>query len=56
MAAMSAKTHSPVMREFYNRLVDENHRPKLVALTAVMRKLLIAANSAVKNPEFLGCS
>lgn len=52
MAAMSAKTHNPVMREFYNRLVEENHRPKMVALTAVMRKLLIAANSVVKNPDF----
>jgi transposase len=52
MAAMSAKRHNPVMREFYNRLVEENHRPKMVALTAVMRKLVIAANSAVKNPDF----
>ncbi len=52
MAAMSAKTYNPVMREFYRRLVEENHRPKMVALTAVMRKLLIAANSAVKNPDF----
>jgi len=52
MAAMSAKTYNPVMREFYQRLVNENHRPKMVALTAVMRKLLIAANSAVKNPDF----
>jgi hypothetical protein len=32
--------------------VEDNHRPKMVALTAVMRKLLIAANSAVKNPDF----
>ena len=53
MAAMSAKAYNPVMREFYERLVEENHRPKMVALTAVMRKLLIAANSAVKNPDFL---
>lgn len=55
MAAMSAKAHNPVMREFYQRLVEENHRPKMVALTAVMRKLLIAANSAAKNPAFSGC-
>lgn len=51
MAAMNAKTYNPVLREFYQRLVNENHRPKMVALTAVMRKLLIAANSAVKNAE-----
>lgn len=53
MAAMSAIRCNPEMKEFYRRLVEENHRPKKVALVAVMRKLLIAANSAVKNPEFL---
>jgi len=51
MAAMNARTYNPVLHEFYQRLVNENHRPKMVALTAVMRKLLIAANSAVKNAE-----
>jgi transposase len=53
MAAVCAIQHNPVMKEFYIRLVEENHRPKKVALTAVMRKLIIAANSAVKNPDFL---
>jgi len=53
MAAVCAVQHNPVMKELYTRLVEENHRPKKVALTAVMRKLLIAANSAVKNPDFL---
>lgn len=52
MAAVCAIRHNPVMREFYRRLTEENHRPSKVALTAVMRKLLIAANSAVKNPNF----
>lgn len=52
MAAVCAIQHNPVMKEFYTRLVEVNHRPKKVALTAVMRKLLIAANSAVKNPDF----
>lgn len=52
MAAVCAIGCNPVMKEFYNRLVNENHRPKKVALTAVMRKLVIAANSAVKNPDF----
>jgi transposase len=52
MAAVSAIQHSLAMKQFYNRLVNENHRPKKVALTAVMRKLVIAANSVVKNPEF----
>jgi transposase len=52
MAAVCASQHNPVMKEFYTRLVEVNHRPRKVALTAVMRKLLIAANSAVKNPDF----
>jgi len=52
MAAVCAIQHNPVMKEFYRRLTEENHRPAKVALTAVMRKLLIAANSAVKNPDF----
>ncbi len=52
MGAMSAIKYNPQMKEFYNRLTKENHRPKKVALTAVMRKLVIAANSAVKNPDF----
>ena len=53
MAAVCAIQHNPAMKEFYTRLVEDNHRPKKVALTAVMRKLIIAANSAVKNPDFL---
>jgi transposase len=52
MAAVCASQNNPQMKIFYKRLVEENHRPAKVALTAVMRKLLIAANSAIKNPEF----
>ena len=51
MAAVCAIQHNPVMKEFHTRLTKENHRPQKVALTAVMRKLLIAANSSVKNPN-----
>lgn len=56
MAAVCASRSNPHLKAFYTRLVEENHRPKKVALTAVMRKLLIAANSAVKNPNFLVAS
>ncbi len=52
MAAVCSIRCNPVMGEFYHRLVEENHRPKKVALVAVMRKLVIAANSAIKNPDF----
>jgi transposase len=53
MAAVSASRSNPHLKSFYHHLVEENHRPKKVALTAVMRKLIIAANSAAKNPDFL---
>lgn len=53
MAAVCAIRHNDHMKKFYTRLVEENHRPPKVALVAVMRKLLIAANSAVKNPDFI---
>ena len=53
MAAVSASHSNPHLSVFYRRLVEENHCPKKVALTAVMRKLIIAANSAIKNPDFL---
>jgi transposase len=53
MAAVCASRSNPHRKVFYDRLVEENHCPKKVALTAVMRKLLIAANSAVKKSEFL---
>ncbi len=53
MAAMSAVRYNPKLKEFYQRLVEENHRPKKVALVAVMRKLIIIANSALKNTDSL---
>lgn len=51
MAAVSASRSNPVFSEFYTRLVVENHRPKKVALVAIMRKLVIAANAAVKKSK-----
>jgi hypothetical protein len=53
MAAVCASKSNPILREFYIRLVEENHRPKKVALVAVMRKMLIAANSAIRNADIL---
>jgi len=52
MAALTAIRCNERMKLFYSRLVNENNRPKKVAIIAVMRKLIIAANSAVKNPHF----
>jgi transposase len=46
MAALSATKHNPELRTFYLRLVDAG-KPKKVALTATMRKLVILLNAIV---------
>jgi transposase len=48
MAALSASRSNPVLSVFYKHLVDEGKAHK-VALTAVMRKLLIYMNLSLKN-------
>lgn len=48
MAAVTAARCNPVLRAFYQRLVQAGKPPK-VALTACMRKLLTILNTLVKN-------
>ena len=48
MGAMIASRHNPVIRDFYQRLVAAG-KPKKVALTACMRKLLVILNTMVRN-------
>jgi transposase len=48
MAALSAKTHNPVIRAFYERLLAAGKPPK-VALVACMRKLLTILNAIVRD-------
>lgn len=48
MAAMSATVHNPVIREFYQRLLD-NGKHKMVALVACMRKLLVILNAMIRD-------
>lgn len=48
MAAVSACTHNPVIRQHYLAL-KQRGKPSKVALVACMRKLLIFANSLLKN-------
>lgn len=50
MAALSATKHNPVIKAFYERLL-ENGKVKKVALTACMRKLLVILNSMVKSGQ-----
>lgn len=47
-AALAAARHHPDLKTFYRRLRDNGKKPK-VALTAVMRKLVVLANTLLKE-------
>jgi len=51
MAALCAARSNRQLREFYQRLRTAG-KPAKVALTAVMRKLLVLMNHVLKNPNF----
>lgn len=51
MAAVSASRSNPILRAFYQRLIQQGKPPK-VALTALMRKLVVLVNRLVADPEF----
>ena len=48
MGALVATRHNPVIRDFYQRL-QTSGKPKKLALTACMRKLLVIPNSVLKH-------
>ena len=48
MAALVAVRFNPLIKEFYKHLRDKG-KPKKVALTACMHKLLIILNAMMKN-------
>ena len=48
-AARAAIRHPSTMRDFYNRIAHHNNRPGKVALTAVMRKILVIANAVARD-------
>ena len=50
IAALVASRRNPVLREFYQRLLEAG-KPKKVALTACMRKLLTILNSMVRTGQ-----
>lgn len=52
MAALSASRHNPEIKPFYQRLLAAG-KPKKVALTACMRKLLIRLNAIVREGQSL---
>jgi len=51
MAALVASRHNPVLKSLYLRLLA-NGKAKKLALTVLMRKLIILANRLLKNPNF----
>ena len=48
MGALVAARYNPVIRDFYQRLLAAG-KPKKLALTACMRKLLVILNSILRN-------
>jgi len=51
MAALGASRHNPILKPLYQRLLAAG-KPKKLALTVLMRKLIILANRILKNPRF----
>ena len=52
MAALVAARSNRHLKEFYQRLRLAG-KPAKVALTAVMRKLIVLMNLTLKNPDFV---
>lgn len=50
MPTIVAKQHNPKIKAFYDRLVD-NGKPKMVALIAAMRKLIIILNVMLREEK-----
>ena len=48
MAAMAARNHNPTLKAVYQRLVNNGKKP-LVALTALMRKLITIINARIRD-------
>jgi transposase len=46
----AATTHNPILKAFYNRLIEAG-KPARVALTACMRKLVVIANTLLRKGE-----
>jgi transposase len=52
MAALSASQHNPILGAIYQRH-RKNGKPHKVALTALMRKLIVLLNRLLRNPDFV---
>ncbi len=52
MAALVASRHNPILKPLYLRLLSRGKAKKL-ALTALMRKLIVLTNNLLKKPDLL---
>jgi transposase len=48
MAALSAKAYNPQLKTFYDRLIKNGKKP-IVALAAVMRKIIVILNAKIRD-------
>ena len=48
MAGLAAARHNPTLKTFYKRLIANGKKP-IVAIVAVMRKLLVIANARIRD-------
>jgi transposase len=48
MAAMVAARHNPELKKFYTRLIENGKKP-IVALTALMRKIITILNAKIRD-------
>jgi transposase len=51
MCAVASIRHNPILREFYQRL-KQSGKPTKVAITALMRKLIVLCNRVLRDPCF----
>lgn len=51
MSAMAARNSNSSLKSFYNRLIEAGKK-KMVALTALMRKIIVIANARISELEF----
>lgn len=51
MPTLVAVQYNPVLKKYYQKLIQQQGKCKMVALTAVMRKLLCIMNTMLKNNQ-----
>jgi transposase len=51
MPTLVAIRYNPVLKKYYQRLIDKEGKTKMVAIIAAMRKLLCIMNSMLKNNQ-----